>query len=108
MSGQWAALVAGCAVMAFVIKALGPVVFGGRPLPERLRAVVFLVAAPLLAALVVTQAMAEGDELKLDAETAGVAVGRGRRLVPRALDRLPAAGRRCDRRPARAGLSQSG
>ncbi|HEX5909943.1 MAG TPA: AzlD domain-containing protein [Thermoleophilaceae bacterium] len=74
MSGQWAALVAGCAVMAFVIKSVGPVVFGGRPLPERLRAVVFLVAAPLLAALVVTQAMAEGDELKLDAETAGVAL----------------------------------
>ena len=73
MSTQWAVLVAGCAVMAIVIKALGPVVFGGRPLPERLRAVVFLVAAPLLAALVVTQALAEGDQLKLDAETAGVA-----------------------------------
>ena len=64
----------GCAVMAFAIKSAGPVVFGGRPLPERLRAVVFLVAAPLLAALVVTQALAEGDELKLDAESAGVAV----------------------------------
>ena len=74
MSGRWTELVAGCAAMAFAIKSVGPVVFGGRPLPERLRAVVFLVAAPLLAALVVTQALAEGDELKLDAETAGVVV----------------------------------
>jgi hypothetical protein len=59
--------------MAFVVKATGPVVFGGRPLPERLRAVLFLVAAPLLAALVVTQALADGDTLQVDAETAGVA-----------------------------------
>ena len=74
MSARWPELVAGCAVMAFAIKSVGPVVFGGRPLPARLSAVVFLVAAPLLAALVVTQALADGDELKLDAETAGVAV----------------------------------
>ena len=73
MSGRWTELVLGCALMALVIKAAGPVVFGGRPLPERLGAVVFLVAAPLLAGLVVTQALAEGDQLKLDAETAGVA-----------------------------------
>ena len=72
MSGRWTELVVGCAAMAFTIKSVGPVVFGGRPLPERLRAVVFLVAAPLLAALVVTQALAEGEELKVDAETAGV------------------------------------
>ena len=75
MSGRWPELVVGCAVMAFAIKSAGPVVFGGRPLPERLRAVVFLVAAPILAALVVTQALADGDQLKLDAETAGVVVG---------------------------------
>ena len=74
MSGRWPELVVGCALMALVIKAAGPVVFGGRPLPERLGAVVFLVAAPLLAGLVVTQALAEGDQLKLDAESAGVAV----------------------------------
>lgn len=73
MTPTYAALVAGCAVMAFVIKATGPVVFGGRPLPERLRAVVFLVAAPLLAALVVTQALANDQTLSIDAETAGVA-----------------------------------
>ncbi len=75
MTGRWAELVVGCALMAFTVKSLGPVVFGGRPLPERLRAVVFLVAAPLLAALVVTQALAEGDQLKLDAESVGVAAG---------------------------------
>ncbi len=72
MSGRWTELVVGCGAMAFAIKAVGPVVFGGRPLPKRLGAVVFLLAAPLLAALVVTQALAEGDQLKLDAETAGV------------------------------------
>lgn len=74
MSGRWTELVVGCGVMALAIKSVGPVVFGGRPLPKRLGAVVFLVAAPLLAALVVTQALAEGDHLKLDAESAGVAV----------------------------------
>lgn len=94
MSGQWAALVAGCAVMAFVIKATGPVVFGGRPLPERLRAVVFLVAAPLLAALVVTQALAEGDRLKVDAESFGVAAAgvAGWYRVPSTICLLLAAG----------------
>ncbi len=80
--------------MAFAIKSAGPVVFGGRPLPERLRAVVFLVAAPLLAALVVTQALAEGDQLKLDAETRGRG-GRGSgRVGARAGDLVPGPGRR--------------
>lgn len=94
MTPTYAALVAGCAAMAFVIKAAGPVVFGGRPLPERLRAVVFLVAAPLLAALVVTQALANEKTLTIDAETAGVAAAgaAGWLRVPNILCLLVAAG----------------
>jgi branched-subunit amino acid transport protein len=73
VSSTWTWLVVACAVMAFVIKATGPVAFGGRPLPRRLRGALFLVAAPLLAALVVTQALADGNTLQVDAVTAGVA-----------------------------------
>ena len=72
MSAQAAALVGGCAVITAVIKAIGPVAFGGRPLPPAVASVVGLLAPPLLAALVVTQALADGKHLTVDATTAGV------------------------------------
>lgn len=68
-----AVVIAGLAVTTFAIKAFGPVVAGGRDLPPRARAIVMLLAPALLAALVVTQTVADGDRLSVGAETAGVA-----------------------------------
>jgi branched-subunit amino acid transport protein len=67
--------IAGCAVITAAIKAAGPVALGGRDLPTWFTSVVILLSPALLAALVATQAFAEGDRLALDADTAGVAAG---------------------------------
>jgi branched-subunit amino acid transport protein len=56
------------------LKAAGPVLLGGRPLPRRLAAVVELLAPALLAALVVTQTFASGRSLVLDERLVGMAV----------------------------------
>jgi branched-subunit amino acid transport protein len=68
----WAVVVL-CAIVTAVIKGLGPFALGGRELPEWFRSVVALLAPALLAALVVTQALADGDRLAVGADTAGVA-----------------------------------
>jgi branched-subunit amino acid transport protein len=70
-----ALLIGGCALVTAVIKAVGPVALGGRELPERFTGVIALMAPALLAALVVTAALADGDRLALGADTAGVAAG---------------------------------
>ena len=67
------AVVAGCAVVTVAIKAIGPIALGGRDLPERLNSVIMLLAPALLAALVATQALADGDQWHVGADTAGVA-----------------------------------
>jgi branched chain amino acid efflux pump len=67
--------IAGCALVTAAIKAAGPVALGGRELPTWFTSVVILLSPALLAALVATQALAEGDRLALDADTAGVAAG---------------------------------
>jgi branched-subunit amino acid transport protein len=74
MTAELWALIAGCAAVTFAIKAAGPVTLGGRELPPRLDRVVALLAPALLAALVVTQALADGERLHVGADTAGVAV----------------------------------
>lgn len=45
-------LIGGIAVMTGLIKAVGPVLLGGRPLPERAMAAIALLPPALLAALV--------------------------------------------------------
>ena len=65
-------LVAGCAVVTALIKAAGPVAFGGRELPAAVAGVIALMAPALLAALIVTQALAEGRDLGIGADTVGV------------------------------------
>jgi branched-subunit amino acid transport protein len=70
-SQQWV-LIAGCALVTAIIKAAGPVAFGGRDLPERLAGVIALMAPALLVALIVTQALADGEHLAIGADTAGV------------------------------------
>lgn len=66
-------LIAGAAVVTFAIKAAGPVALTGRELPARLAGVIVLLAPALLAALVVTQVLADGDRLAVGAKTVGVA-----------------------------------
>jgi branched-subunit amino acid transport protein len=75
MTAQTAWAVVGlCAVVTALIKGVGPFALGGRELPPWFGGVVVLLAPALLAALVVTQALADGDKLTIGADTAGVAV----------------------------------
>ena len=66
-----------------VLKAVGPVVVGGKELPPSVVRVVELLAPALLAALVVTQIFGGGHALVLDARVAGLAAA-GAALVARA------------------------
>jgi branched-subunit amino acid transport protein len=69
------AVIGGCAIVTAAIKAAGPVALGGRELPGWFTGVIVLLAPALLAALVAAQALADGKELALGADTAGVAAG---------------------------------
>jgi branched chain amino acid efflux pump len=60
-------------VGTLALKAAGPVLLGGRPLPDRLSGVVTLVGPALLAALVAIGTFADGQRLVLDARVLGVA-----------------------------------
>ena len=74
MSAAWIAVLAvGAATVA--LKAAGPVLAGGRELPESSSRVVELLAPALLAALVATQAFATDESLVLDERAAGLAAG---------------------------------
>jgi predicted branched-subunit amino acid permease len=55
--------------------AVGPIALGGRELPGWFSSLVALLAPALLAALVVTAALADGDRLAVGPDTAGVAAG---------------------------------
>ena len=67
-------LIIAVAVITAAIKAAGPIVLGGRELPDRASSVIALLPAVMLAALVVTSTFADGRHLQVDARTAGVAV----------------------------------
>lgn len=67
--------IAALTLITAAIKAIGPVLLGGRELPTWFTSVVILLSPALLSALVATQAFAEGDRLALDPDTAGVAAG---------------------------------
>lgn len=72
MSSTWVlVLLVGAGTVA--IKSLGPVLLGGRPLPERLTGVVELLAPAVLGALVAVQTFGQGQALALDARLIGVA-----------------------------------
>lgn len=74
MSTVWlVVLVVGAATVA--LKATGPLLLGGRALPDAVASVVELLAPVLLTALVVTQTVGGDNELVLDARLAGVAAG---------------------------------
>lgn len=67
------AVVVACGAITVLLKALGPVLLGGRPLPERALGVVALLAPALLAALIATNTFGSGRALVIDARAAGVA-----------------------------------
>lgn len=71
MSEPWVVVLA-VGLGTIAIKAAGPVLLGGRPLPARLQSVVALLAPALLAALVATAAVSTGQQLVLDARALGV------------------------------------
>ena len=66
-----AAVVVLCALTTLLVKGIGPLAAGSRDLPAPAVRVVVLLAPALLAALVVTSALADGDRLRLGADTAG-------------------------------------
>ena len=68
-------LVVACAVITAAIKAAGPVALGGRELPGWFSGIVAMMAPALFAALVVTQALADGRDWAVGADTVGVAAG---------------------------------
>jgi uncharacterized membrane protein len=71
MSGIWG-IVAAIGLGTMAIKAAGPVLLGDRPLPGRVKTVVGLLAPALLAALVATATLGEGQSLVVDARIIGV------------------------------------
>lgn len=74
MSALWISIVA-VALASATIKAAGPVLVGGRELPEeRTSSIIALLAPALLAALVVTETFGEDGHLVLDERAIGVSV----------------------------------
>lgn len=73
MSALWISIVV-VALANAAIKATGPVLVGGRELPEWAGSIIALLAPALLAALVVTQTFGEDGHPVLDARAVGVAV----------------------------------
>jgi branched-subunit amino acid transport protein len=74
MTAVWIT-VAGLCVATAVIKAFGPLVFGGRDLPGLLARAIPLLAPALLAALVVTETVGgTGRSLVIDARLSGLVV----------------------------------
>ena len=71
MTGIWG-IVAALGLGTMAIKAAGPVLLGGRPLPVGVKSVVALLAPALLAALVATATLGEGPSLVADARIIGV------------------------------------
>jgi branched-subunit amino acid transport protein len=71
VSALWVSIVA-VTVASAAIKAVGPVLAGGRELPPRANAVLALLTPALLAALVVTGTFGEGGRLTIDEKALGV------------------------------------
>lgn len=57
----------------YVLKAAGPVLLGGRQLPDRLTRLAGLLPSALLAGLVISSTVASGQTLVVDARLAGMA-----------------------------------
>jgi branched chain amino acid efflux pump len=73
MTTLWISIAA-VALASATIKAAGPVLVGGRELPQRALSVIALLAPALLAALVVTETFGGDRHLVLDERAVGVGV----------------------------------
>ncbi len=62
-------------VVTIAIKALGPVLLGGRPLPSKVGRMVALLGPALLAALVAVNTLGGDNRLVVDTRVLGVAAG---------------------------------
>jgi branched-subunit amino acid transport protein len=71
VTGVWITI-AGLTVATMALKAAGPVILGGRELPDQALAVIALLAPALLAALVLTGTFTDDQELTLDPRAAGL------------------------------------
>jgi hypothetical protein len=72
MTEAWIVIVA-LTIGTVSIKAAGPLVLGGRPLPRRAQGVIALVAPAVIAALVVYETFADQpDGIVVDARVAGL------------------------------------
>ncbi len=71
MSDTWTVVVV-VSIVTIAIKALGPMLLGGRPLPEGITGVVVLLAPALLAALVAVNTLGGDRELVVDERLPGV------------------------------------
>ena len=69
------AVIGGCALITAAIKAAGPIALGGRDLPGWFTGIVVLLAPALLAALVATQTLTDGQRLSVGPDTVGVVAG---------------------------------
>ncbi len=63
----------GLGAVSYILKAAGPVLLGGRPMPESFSRLATLVPGPLLAALVLVWSTVDAGRFVLDARLAGVA-----------------------------------
>ncbi|MFD3439491.1 AzlD domain-containing protein [Streptomyces sp. NPDC058685] len=80
MTTLWIAIAA-TALVSFAFKAVGPVVLGGRELPDRARSVIALLAPALLAGFVLVETVGPGwRDLDLTL-LAGLGVALGLRLL---------------------------
>ncbi len=70
---SWAVLLGLCAV-SYALKAVGPVIAGGRRLSAPVSRVLDLVAVPLLAALILVQTLSTGHRLVADARVPALLV----------------------------------
>ena len=71
MSQTWQIVLA-VGVLTVALRAAGPVIVGGRPLPARAQGVVELLAPAVLAALVSTQVLAAQSRLVVDERLVGL------------------------------------
>jgi hypothetical protein len=71
LTAVWVTIVA-LALATAALKLAGPLMLGGRTLPDAAIAVIELLASALLAALVVVETFAHGHSLTLDARAVGV------------------------------------
>ncbi|HEX7248271.1 MAG TPA: AzlD domain-containing protein [Actinomycetota bacterium] len=71
MTSTWI-VVAGVGTITIAIKALGPMLLGGKPMPPRVTGIVALLAPALLAALVAVNTLGGERALQGDARLPGV------------------------------------